>query len=135
MPLPRERRLPGGGGIGIILRYDKMYIWHQYDASGNRAGLNTEEFFVVRESSRGIVVEPRPEKGMSISRDNRVAIIRRLKQCSNAEYLSIGLWPDTFDQWQVFREIIVDADYRYRLLLMKRGEVIIDRGGTDAWAQ
>ena len=131
--LPKEDDTPSNTrDIVLILRYDKMYIWHLYDRNGNRYALNTDEMFVIGESQDGIDVAPRPEKGIAISLDNKDMIVNRLKQCSDAKYLDIGLWEDTFDKWPIFREIVVKAGYRYRLLLLKEGGKLMDRGGTDA---
>jgi len=132
--LPREASLPEFGPA-LILRYDRMYVWHEYDAGGNRLGLNTREFLVLEEDGNGFVVTPRPDRGILISPDNGPAIVQRLKACRAGNGLDIGLWDDTFDRWPIFRAAIVKAGFRYRLLLVQKDGELWDRGGDYGYSQ
>ncbi|GAB4136010.1 hypothetical protein [Thermopirellula anaerolimosa] len=132
--LPRERQ-DSEGGPGLILRYDRMYVWHQYDAQGRSLGLNVAEFYVLRETFDGVRVTPRPEKGIPIVPENAAAIVQRIRSCRAGVDLQIGLWPDTFDTWPVFREAVVKAGFRYRVLMMGEEGGLIDRGGSEGYVQ
>lgn len=132
--LPRETQ-NHEGGPPLILRYDRMYVWHEYDASGNQLGLNVSEFFVLSDGLDGIHVTPRPERGLPIVPENAAAIVERLRKCRAGSGLQIGLWPDTFDTWPVFREAVVKGGFRYRLLLISEKGTLVDRGGTDGFFQ
>ena len=132
--LPQERQRTEGGPA-LILRYDKVYVWHEYDSRGSRLGLNVSEFLVNREDATGIYVTPRPEKGIPIVPENAAAIVDRLRKCRAGNELDIGLWPDTFDTWPVFREAVVKGGFRYRLLLMGEEGGLRDRGGTENFVQ
>ncbi|MGQ9823068.1 MAG: hypothetical protein ACUVQK_14500 [Thermogutta sp.] len=132
--LPRERQRTAGGPA-LILRYDRVYVWHEYDSQGSRRGLNVAEFVVLSEDSQGIHVTPRPEKGIPIARENAAAIVDRLRQCRAGNDLDIGLWPDTFDTWPVFREAVVKGGFRYRVLLMGEEGRLYDRGGEENFVQ
>jgi len=132
--LPKERA-SSGYFIALILRYDRMYVWHKYDSHGRRLGLNVGEFFIVGERIDGIVVTPRPERGIPITHENAALIVKRLRQCGPANELDIGLWSDTFDTWQIFRKAVIEGGFRYRLLLFNDGEELRDRGGSGAQVQ
>ncbi len=132
--LPRETEIYEGGPA-LILRYDRMYVWHEYDARGNMLGLNVAEFFVLSEDRDGIHVTPRPEKGIPIMPENAAAIVNRIRKCQAGKGLQIGLWPDTYDTWPVFREAVVKAGFRYRLFLMTEIGRLFDRGGSEGFFQ
>ncbi len=132
--LPRER-LRLESGPGLILRYDRMYVWHIYDSRGEPIGLNVADFFIVTEEHDGIYVKPRPERGIPIVPENAGAIVKRLRECRAGTTLDIGLWPDTFDSWPIFRKAVVEGGFQYRLLLMREDGKLVDRGGTDSHIQ
>lgn len=132
--LPREKE-DYVGGPALILRYDRMYVWHEYDARGNRLGLNVEEFFVLSEGLDGIHVTPRPEKGIPIRPENAAAFVNRIEKCQAGRGLHIGLWPDTHDTWPVFREAVVKGGFRYRVLLVSEEGGLFDRGDGDVFFQ
>lgn len=132
--LPQERESTQDGPA-LILRYDRMYVWHEYDASGARLGLNVSEFFVLDEKFNGIHVTPRPERGIPIVPENAAAIVDRLRKCRAGMDVQIGLWPDTFDTWPIFREAVVKGGFRYRVLLIGEESVLVDRGGSDSFVQ
>lgn len=132
--LPKERA-SSGYFIALILRYDRMYVWHKYDSRGRRLGLNVAEFFILGQRIDGIVVTPRPERGIPITHENAALIVKRLRQCGPANELDIGLWSDTFDTWPIFRKAVIEGGFRYRLLLFNDGEELRDRGGSGAQVQ
>ncbi|RMG01803.1 MAG: hypothetical protein D6741_04700 [Planctomycetota bacterium] len=137
--LPGERDNAGEirGMIGVIIRYDRLYVWHRY-VNGRRAGLNTDDFIVLNDGWLQTTVTPRPDRGIPITQENAGRILQRLVQCCGRPrgiILDVGLWSDSFDVWPTFRQIVVPAGYHYRLLLIKDGERLYDRGADDNYHQ
>ncbi len=130
VPFPKERitrKIP----VGLDLRYGRLYLWHRYDERGNRIGLNTEEYVVVEETPKHILTAPKPYAGIPLddpSVEDQIA--RRLRPFPPSRwYLDFVIFPDSFDQFQKLKRIIVQLGYEYRLVLIREGGIVYDRGG------
>ncbi|GAB6167499.1 hypothetical protein JCM19992_34990 [Thermostilla marina] len=137
--LPGERDKSGEirGSIALIIRYDRLYVWHRY-VNGYPVGLNTADFIILSDGLLATTVTPRPDRGIPITKANAGQILQRLRQCQGRPrgiILQVGLWSDSFDVWPTFREIVVSAGYHYRLLMLEEGESLQDRGATDTYHQ
>lgn len=132
---PVVRQKTAFRSIGLVVRYGRMYVWHRYDASGNRAGLNTDEFVVVESRSNGLVTRPDPTKGVPLSSAEAAsAVLARLHGFRPGTcYFEIIVRPDSFEQFAVLRDALIGAGYEYRL--MPTDDAIVDRGGSDGRVQ
>lgn len=123
--------------VGLILRHDRVYVWHRYDRAGNRLGLNTEEFLIVEETAEGLVTLPKRSAGIPIQAESAAAQIRgRLAPFPPARFfLDIVLHPDSFDTFQDFKRTILERGYEYSLILKGDFHSVYDQGGTDGRVQ
>ncbi len=123
--------------VALILSHDRAYVWHRYDASGNRIGLNTDEFLVVERTEDGIVTQPKRTAGIPIkTEDAAQALENRLARFPpRAFYLEIVLHADSFDSFQDFKQLLLQMNYEYRLILKHDDLNIVDQGGNDARVQ
>lgn len=119
--------------LGLILRHDRVYVWHRYDRSGNPVGLNTDEFLIVEDTPEGLVTLPKRTAGIPIRGESAAEQLRRrLAPFSPRVFaLDIVLHPDSFDTFQDFKRTILELGYQYRLLLKGEFLTVYDRGGTD----
>jgi len=124
--------------IGLIVRYGRMYVWHKYDQSGRRLGLNTDEFVVVKEDADGVHSAPIPTAGIALdaSSETGARIAQRLRQFSPREvHIAIVVRPDSFEHFAYLRDALLSLGFEYRLMPMRDGDAIVDRGGTDVRVQ
>lgn len=122
--------------LGLVLRYGRMYLWHRYDADGERAGLNTEEFVVVGEEDGTIITHPDPTKGIPLTKGGSTdeAIRNRLRPFPSGRfYVAVVVRPDSFDRFAILRDVLIRAGYDYRL--MPSESSVTDTGGSDTRVQ
>ncbi|SFJ01921.1 coiled-coil domain-containing protein [Planctomicrobium piriforme] len=122
----------------LIAQYDRLYVWHRYSASGERLGLNTEEFVILKHGAGSIETSPNPATGTQLQEgpDARRKLLSRLKQFRPEEvYLAIIVRPDTYDTFRYLRDTVVEAGFEYRLEPTEADEEFVDRGGADGRVQ
>jgi hypothetical protein len=134
-PLPWQRRSLKDS-VGVIVRFNRLYVWHNYDALG-RAGLNTDEFVVVENRGTHLVTIPKPYAGVPLGEsDSAAQITARLRQFDPSDvYLTVVIWGDSFQSFQTLKNTIVGLGFEYRLMPMADGQSVFDRGGTDSRVQ
>lgn len=122
--------------IGFIVRYGRLYQWLRYDRFGHSEGLNTDEFVVVAEENNRLETRPKPHAGMPIEASDVQQIEGRLRQFDPQDScLALAVWDDSFDQFQKVKAAAVGAGFEYRIILMREGNSLADRGGSDGRVQ
>jgi hypothetical protein len=124
--------------IGLIVRYGRAYLWHEYDQSGNRLGLNLDEFVVVEKTFMGVVARPKPTAGIVLndSPETREAIKRRLQQFSPSKHvIAIIVRPDSYGVFRFLKDVVTDLGFEYRLIPVSATGPVQDRGGTGGRVQ
>lgn len=129
-PLPRQRRSTKSE-VGLIVRFKRLYFWHNYDAAGDAIGLNTDELEFDQRLGANILVGPKPQAGMPLEGDDAPArIAARLKSFDpQSVHLAIPIWGDSFESFQTLKNTIVGLGFEYRLMPMKDDAILTDRGG------
>ncbi len=135
--LSRERENRRKAEIGIVVRFGRMYIWHRYDEHGIRLGLNTDEFLVTGKEHSALVTEPKPYAGILLDAPDAPArIAQRLAQFDPQRHvLTIAVWDDSFAQFAVLRCQAVRLGFEYRLIAVRKGKALADRGGRASFVQ
>jgi hypothetical protein len=122
--------------IGFVVRFGRLYQWHIYDRFGERQGLNTADFVVVGEVNGALDTRPKPFAGVAIDQANRQALRARIAPFDpTRHYPTVAVWPDSFEQFETLKAVMVEAGFEYRLMPMTNGGELVDRGGVGGWVQ
>lgn len=124
--------------VPAVIRYGRLYIWHRYERSGERVGLNTEEFVILGEDADGVLTSPKPTAGIPLTAGDSLAdtIAERLRGFdSEHAYIDAAVRPDSFAHFQYLRNALVKLGYEYRLLPLQEETTLLDRGGTQKGVQ
>lgn len=124
--------------VGVILRYGRMYVWHRYSRSGDRMGLNTAEFVVVKDRSDGLVTTPIPSAGVPLTDGPEClqALRQRLKSFSPELFAIVPIvYGDSFTEFRYLKNALVKLGFDYELMPMTEGESVMDRGGRSSGVQ
>jgi hypothetical protein len=122
--------------IGFIVRYGRLYQWIRSDRFGHSEGLNTDEFVVVGEVNDHLETRPKPHAGIPIEASDVRQIEGRFRQFDpQVTCLVLAVWDDSFDQFQKVKAAAVGAGFEYRIILMREGSPLADRGGSDGRVQ
>ncbi|MEX0704974.1 MAG: hypothetical protein WD069_22935 [Planctomycetales bacterium] len=135
MPVARMGRK---SEVGIVVRYGRMYVWHEYDANGVRRGLNTAEFVVVEEGPTGLVTRPNPTAGVALddAAPSVAAVRRRLRAFDPQRHqLAVIVRQDSYGNFRHLRDAMVELEFDYRILPMTEGGSVVDRGGSGSPVQ
>ena len=91
---------------------------------------------VVEEDGEVLQTRPRPNGGTPINESDQSELRRRFARFSPSDVsLSIAVWDDSFEHFRKVKAAAVDAGFEYRLILMKDGQTLVDRGGRDGRVQ
>jgi hypothetical protein len=120
--------------LGLYLRYDRLFIMHDWEG-GRRLGPNTDQFVVVPvEGDDGVqqVARPKPGAGLPIEAATVRETVRRLLAPFPPRRFVVSLivFDDSFDVFQLVKGAIVDAGYEYRPMPLRAGESVVDFGGV-----
>lgn len=135
--LPYLRRATTSS-LAVVVRYNRLYLLHQYTSIGLRAGLNTEEFVILDDGLVAVKVTPKPYAGRPLTSYEacQQALAEIKERFPPGRYhLDLAIWTDSFDCFQQLKRAAVDTGYRYRLVLAEEGDGIVDRGGSDGRVQ
>ena len=95
-----------------------------------------DEFVVVDDRANRIDTRPKPHAGLPLEDAYSQQIVNRFRQFSATDcYLAIAIWDDSFDVFQKLKAAVVAAGFEYRLILMREGGSLVDRGGSDSRVQ
>lgn len=136
--LPVVRSRVSKTEIGVILRYGRLYLWHDYDANQIRQGLNTRDFVVIEETDGEMFTQPNPIRGIPLdnSTESKTKIQRLLRPFDpNHHYIAVVTRPDTYGEFQILRDLLLAAGYEYRLMPLEEDTQISDTGGSGGQVQ
>lgn len=136
--LSQVRSSFGKSEVAIVLRYGRAYLWHQYDARGNRLGLNTDDFIVLESDAKSVTVRPNPLRGIPLdgSPQSRQALSRLLEPFApNRNTIVVVARPDTYHAFPQVRDATVASGFEYRLFVSTEDGPVVDRGGRGGPVQ
>ncbi|WP_437193409.1 hypothetical protein [Planctomicrobium sp. SH527] len=124
--------------IIIVLQYNRLYIWHRYSSDGTREGLNTDDFLILSNETRGSITTPNPVAGIPLNQteESKRQIVQKLSRFRPGQnYLAVIVRPDSYGSFQHLREIFTTLNLEYDLQPSTRDAEWFDRGGTDGFVQ
>ncbi len=136
--LPQQREARFKREVSVILRYGRLYLWHDYDLRLNRTGLNTRDFVVISDDGDELVTRPKPTAGIPLddSPECQTAIDRLLRRFSPRDFrLGIIVRPDSYGKFQYLRNRAIALRYDYRVIPAETDSQIFDRGGSGGKVQ
>ena len=132
--LPEMRTANTTRCVDVVLRFGKAYFWHDTARLLNDDGkwLNETDFIVVEDKGTdGLAVMPDPLRGLDLRNpSDRQRFTSTLRKFSPIRWrISLIVWDDSFDLFQVARSIAVKQRFEYEVWFGE-GTSISDRGGS-----
>lgn len=111
----------------LILRFGRIYFPFTAESGLATRKSNLDDFVVLDDTGPFIRATPKPYAGLLVSdRDELLDPFRR--RCSSLDnrsvYLAVAVWDDSFEQFQILKDVLVKLGYEYRLVPIASGEVI-----------
>ena len=120
--------------IGLYLRFDRIFQMHAWQ-DGRRMGPNADQFVIVPiEGEDGVrqVARPKPAAGLPVAaatvRDTLSQLLRPFPP--GRFVVSLIVFDDSFDVFQIVKAAIVEAGYEYRPIPLRAGQSVVDFGGV-----
>lgn len=136
--LPRQHRADDKRELAVILRYGRLYLWHDYDLQMGRTGLNLRDFVIISDAGDHLVTRPKPTAGIPLddTPECRAAIDKLLRRFDPRRFaLGTIVRPDSYAAFQYFRSRALALGFEYRLLPTDSDSPISDRGGSGGLVQ
>ncbi|MEX0642843.1 MAG: hypothetical protein WD468_09095 [Pirellulales bacterium] len=111
----------------IIVRFGRLYFPFTADTALTNRKSNLNDFVILDEEETVIRAIPKPYAGLSISGNDAFLDSLRdqlLPVDSETVYLAIGVWEDSFEEFQDLKAAIVKLGFEYRLLPVGTGDFI-----------
>jgi hypothetical protein len=122
----------------LILRFGHLYFPFAAETGLATRKSNLDDFVILDDIGPVIRVTPKPYAGLPVNdRDQLLDLLRRrINSLDNGSvYLGIGVWEDSFDQFQLLKEVIVKLGYEYRLVPTAAGEFIQESSVKETLVQ
>lgn len=122
----------------VVLQFNRFYIWHRYSFNGIREGLNTDDFLILSDETKGIITTPNPAAGIPLDQTNETKqrIIQELSRFHpNRYHLAVIVRPDSYGSFQYLREAIAQLKLEYDLQPTTTDAEWFDRGGSGGFVQ
>lgn len=120
--------------IGLVLIFNRLYIWHNYSSSGRRLGLNTDDFTVLEKSDGRAQVFPNPWRGIDLTADGADEQIGALVKpfSPDSEIIALITAIDSFEQYHTVRDGLKKRGFDIEpiVLSLDTFSAIADRGGS-----
>lgn len=136
--LPKQHRADFKQEIGFVLRYGRLYLWHEYDQQQRRIGLNLRDFVVVSDEGDHLVTRPKPTAGIPLEDTPacRAAIDKLLSTFHPQRHsVCVVARPDSYGHFEHLRNRVVALGYEYRLMPTDADSPVSDRGGSAGAVQ
>ena len=119
--------------VSLYVRFDKIFMMHLWK-NGVRLGPNTEQFVIAPTPSEdGVrqVARPKPATGKDVNAATITEDLRRMLQSfpPNRFVVSVIVFEDSFDVFQLIKASIVRNGYEYRPIPLSPGQSVVDSGG------
>jgi len=118
--------------LGLLLKYGRLYLMHDWDESGNRLGPNSNHFVITKRADGRQAAHARPDAGHiadgATSKKTIREILRRFP--SDKWYVQIVVNEDSFSQFQTVKESLVDLGYQYEPIPKRADGGVWDQGGS-----
>lgn len=133
--LPVERAT-SKAEVAAIVRYQRLYMVHQYDDQFNPIGYNEKDFVLVEEKSTHVTITPKVYGGLPLDAASaREDLITRLRGFApERHYIAVFVFDDSFEIFEMVKRVIVELGFEYRLVPMATGE-ILSEGSVDSRVQ
>ncbi len=136
--LPQQRQLGEKREILLVVRYGRLYLWHDYDLRLLRRGLNLRDFVVISDDGEQLTTRPKPTAGIVLdeSPECRRAIDRLLGRFDPKQfYLAPIVRPDSYGVFRYLRDRAIALKFQYRLIPVDSEDSVVDRGGSGSKVQ
>ena len=119
--------------VSLYVRFDKIFMMHLWK-NGERLGPNTDQFVIAPTPSEdGVrqVARPKPATGKDVNAATITEDLRRMLQLfpPNRFVVSVIVFEDSFDVFQLIKASIVRNGYEYRPIPLSPGQSVVDSGG------
>jgi hypothetical protein len=111
----------------LILRFGHLYFPFIAETGLAKRKSNLDDFVILDDQGPVIRVSPKPYAGLVVTdRDELLDALRRRINSLDKDsvYLAIGVWEDSFEQFQQLKEVVVKLGFEYRLVPIAGGEFI-----------
>ena len=120
-PFPEERAA-AKDDYAVTMKYGRWYVDRSDD------GLpNLEDFAVLDSEGTYLTVTPKPYRGIPVDEGKQLSrrIVSSLRSKSPDEvYVCISVWDDSYDQFQLVRDYLVENGFEYRLIAVTEGDEV-----------
>ena len=140
-------RMSGKTQIPVLVSGGRLIFVYKYDSRGKPISKNEDECEFVRKLVGGKTkIEIRPKDGCGIAVDSHETVAKILadrlakftaapteqnnkkeNQCHN---FMLAVWPDSYKQARIFRDILISNGFDYGLILLKKDQPI-GTGGAN----
>ncbi len=124
--------------IPVVIKYGRVYFWHKYDSKGLRVDdFNDDEFLIAKSRHGAVETQPKPWKGVDLNAENvEFALNDAFKPfASDKNFLSIVVAHDSFAEYGILSNYLKRKGYEINPIVLKKGEAVVDRGGSGGSAQ
>ena len=136
--LPQQRQRGEKREILLVVRYGRLYIWHDYDLRLYRQGLNLRDFVVISDDGEQLTTRPKPTAGIVLddSPECQRTIDRLLGRFDPKQfYLAPIVRPDSYGVFRYVRDRAIALKFQYRLIPVDAEDPVVDRGGKGKSVQ
>lgn len=119
--------------FGLLLKYGRIYVMHDWDDSGNRLGPNSNHFVITKRDDGRQSAQARPDAGHIADGATSKKTVREILRRFPAEkwYVQIVVNEDSFSQFQTVKKSLIDLGYQYEPIPMRVNGGVWDQGGVD----
>lgn len=118
---------------GILLRYGRLY--RMKDVQGNALRVNDRDF-AVTPGLLANTARAKPHAGVDVRTiEGRESTFRRVLADfpSSRWYICLVVYPDSFEEFSIVKNWLVEHGYEYRI--MPTADGVVDRGSSDSLVQ
>lgn len=128
-----EERSTSKREYNVTLRYGRWYI--DILPSGKP---NLEDFIMLDTGGEYLTLTPKPNRGKPLTSGNTLSpeVLQELNNRDpKTEYICIGIWDDSFEEFQLLRDYLVNQGFNYRLIPLTDGDTVFYGPVSDAKVQ
>jgi len=119
--------------IPLAVFNQRMYFTYKYDGQGNATSRNESDFTVRPGLSGDTILTPKPGLGIKITNnsDFQQQLREQFAQFDkDTSYIHFAVWPDSYRECEIVRDILIDMGFGYGLLLLDSdGQLVLSSSG------
>lgn len=109
--------------VPVLLSNKRMVYFYKYDAKGKTTARNEDDIALIKKDTEEFV-EPKANCGTLVEKaaSFKANFANEIDKFDKGVHIfTFAVWPDSYEEFEILRDILIQKNYNYGLIIIKKG--------------